>query len=89
MTAGERAGGKEANQQALMHGAEIVASTLNSAATVGVLLSGKNGTKKLSEAVKFDVLIVDEATQATEPSLMIPLCLLKLDVRAVPIISAL
>jgi AAA domain len=56
---------------------EVLATTLSSAGGVDTerLLRMKR------RSTKFDVLIVDEATQATEPSLLIPLSLLKRDVR--------
>ena len=60
---------------------EVLGSTLNSAGPVATLIApGKKSKQVAGDALKFDVLIVDEATQATEPSLMIPLCLLKRNV---------
>jgi hypothetical protein len=71
---GNMSGDSEGGGRKAMHHLEVLATTLNSA--------GGKDTENLIFPKKFDVLIVDEATQATEPALLIPLSLLKSSVRS-------
>ena len=64
----------------LLRNAEVLATTLNSAGG-GVVQMCAPKVKRNAEALKFDVLIIDEASQATEHSVLIPLNLLKAEVR--------
>jgi AAA domain len=59
---------------------EVLATTLNSAGGDIANKLAPKGKKWQKERLKFDLLIVDEASQATEPSLLIPLSLLKRNV---------
>lgn len=80
---------KESAKQALLERhVEVLATTLNSAGSNSLAhLMSARGMRRdnvCADALKFDVLIVDEASQATEPSALIPLNLLKSDMRPSP-----